>query len=568
MNKQIIIILGVVILALALASYFDLLAIGGAGLRVNAITADRVISNDADIASAKFIIDTTFDGSGGAIWGTIGTTDFKDANRQAVATQYDLKITAESVNEYATYIIENEGKVIKKYRRTGTDYYPFSKPAGTVYTFGGFAARFYIIEESVGNKGFFSSKNVDFEGTINVESHGEKISGTISNYGADVTFRTSDGQYVGDCAWGGSSVTGIGVPEVSGFAVVLPDSSSRWQVTKEYEWRNYDNEKTRFNSAMSGWMAAAFTPSFSEADAELNKINTAADDLLRIDRQILTSGQSQIKVGTKDAIKVNLRDSNIIWSRPNVIFYVKASWVGAWIPVGKPQILGTDCDDVLSGKSSILHVRVRNDGSARATFRATIMDGTCKVRQTSIGELTFNPGETRVIDIRIDQGSYNLKELETCTVKVYDANKAENYDTASFTCQLLKAQECVDIGAYKGDTRTNCISVCNNEGFWEQVHCCEDDEELKVDASIEKWDGWHCEAKDEEDDKECFEACCEYHGYTAFDYVGGLRCEAECLFYDYIWYFIAGGGLFILYLIFKIRKLFSPTQIAMRGVRR
>jgi len=64
---------------------------------------------------------------------------------------------------------------------------------------------------------------------------------------------------------------------------------------------------------------------------------------------------------------------------------------------------------------------------------------------------------------------------------------------ASFDFEVKKARECTP-GDYKGDLDTECIYWCNNEGSWELVKCCEDDERLGYDPKF-AYDGWECVEK-------------------------------------------------------------------------
>ena len=540
----------------------------GEGLRVTGITADRTISNDADIANAKFIVSTIFDGSGGAIWGTTVGEPFKDQSGKVIPTQYDISITAESVDEYANYIIRNQGIKIYKFHWEWV-YRWEDSPPNTIYRSKHLLQQICIYQEDVGGKGKFGSKNVDFEGRIKAEAGGEIASATITNYDSSVTLRTGSGKYVGDASWGGSLVTGTGLPVEGNYAVILPSGSSKWTVLRVEDWGEYENQLTQ-SRALVQYLGDF--PFERDADAIVNPLNAKAGWLLSLpNTQILSSGQTQVKVGGDDAIKVNLRDNNVIWSRQYVTFYIKASWVGAWVPVGMPKILSTDCEDIHSGEPSVLHITVMNVGSAPSTFRAALLSG-CKFQQIGQSEISIGAGQTKTMDMRVSQGVNNLDQLETCTIKVYDANKGENYDTASVTCQLLKARECFDIGSYKGDTQTNCIAVCNQDGIWQEVHCCGDDEELDFDASKTQYDGWYCKAGNGNGgngDDDCYVDCVADEdcglGVTIPGMACRVKCYVGCWFYDKIIYFIGGTVLLVLLLIWKVFSKVSPHARAVNA---
>lgn len=548
------------LIAAAVALFAHPLYVGGSGLRVTGITADRAISNDADIANAKFIVNTIFDGSGGAIWGTTTGTPFKDQSGTVIPTQYDIKITADSVNEYAIYHILNEGLLLKKYHQTGYRWKPVTKPANTILTYESVLRVNYIYFEAVANKGVFNARSEEFDVAINAEAGGETASGTISTFATSATLRTASGKYIGDADWVGSLVTGTGLDDPSLYAVTSSKGSTRWKVIKGSEWRSYENEYDRFFGVLRSWKADVINPSEGDISRELGYMNTKASTTLALpETQIMGIGQTQGKVDYKDVFKVNLRDNNIKWQNPNVIFYVTASWVGAWVPVGEPTILSTDCEDITSGLSSILHIRVRNDGSVGSTFRGVILSP-CKVQQVGQAEVYVPAGQIRTMDMRTSQGANNLKEIATCTVKVYDANKAEKYDTATITCQLLKARECIDIGRYTGSTETDCISICNQDGMWEEVHCCGGNEELSFDATKTQYDGWYCKAGNGNGngDDDCYENCvadadCGL-GITAEGLMCRVKCEVVCWVRDKLIYFAIGGGLLVLLLIWKVFK--------------
>jgi len=559
---------GIVLVALAvffLAGGGDYLAFtGGEGLRVTGITADRTISNDADIANAKFIVNTIFDGSGGAIWGTTVGEQFKDQSGTVIPTQYDIKITADSVNEYAIYHVLNEGLLLRKYYQTGYHWKPETAPPNTILTYESLVRVNYIYYEAEANKGVFNARSERFDVTINAEAGDEVASGTISTFDTSTTLRTGSGKYVGDAAWVGSLVTGTGLDSPSLYAVTSQSGSTRWKVIKASEWRSYENEYDRFFGVLRSWKADVITPSEGDISRELGYMNTQASTTLALpETQIMGIGQTQTKVDYKDAFKVSLHDNNIKWQNPQVVFYIKASWVGAWVPVGMPTIISTDCEDITSGLSSTLHIRVRNDGSVGSTFRGVILSP-CKVQQVGQAEVYVPAGQIRTMDMRTSQGALNLKELATCTVKVYDANKAENYDTTTITCQLLKARECVDIGRYSGNTETDCISICNQDGMWEEVYCCGGGEELSFDASKTQYDGWYCEAGNGNGngDDECYADCVAEEecglGITIPGMMCRVKCQIMCFLFNKIWYFVAGTVALVLLLVWKIFSKASP----------
>lgn len=567
-DKVILSFLVVVLLIAGTFAFMYPLYIGGEGFTIRSITEDRVISNAADLQQANFIIDTVFDGSNNKIVGYLTEEQFKQKGA-SVSISYPLELSAESVNEYAIYQIYNQKIPVASYARTDWDYWPFRDcPTNTEFEFKTAAKKVCVYRVDKGLKGNFYSKSVDFDVKVNAKSHGETATATLSNREATtVNLRTPSGEYIGTAKWTGSLQTGQGLPSEHNFAVILPSGSNYWKAIKVENWNTYMNTQSQFKAILQSWKANLLVPSLDDIDRELNTINIQADWLLSLSNtQIMNTGQTQTKIDGNDAIKVNLRENNLEWGRPNVVWYVKAYWLGAYIPVGEPRIISTTCDELYSGEFGYLKVKVKNIASVSASFDAAIIQP-CDVIQEGGARLTIPAGGENTFEIRVSQGSANLDKSGQCQVKVYDTNNPDNYDTAYFNYRLKKAREC-DPGKYKGEA--NCIYHCSNAGVWELVKCCANDEQLSFDASKIQYDGWYCKAGAVPTPvpDTCYEECCEYHQCGPLDYFCALRCQISCWFYNNILYFIGVGALIVLWIIFKIFRKISPPVRAIEGAYR
>ena len=563
--------------------YLTAITSGSWGLRVTGITADRTISNDADIANAKFIVNTVIDGSGGAVWGTTVGEPFRDNAGKVIPTNYDIKITADSLNEYAVYPIRNEGLLLRKYEvEIGS--FLMTCPENTVYERSPMLARqcVYWVPDMSANKGILPSVSERFDVKITADRGDETASGTISSGSESVRLITPSGEYIGDAVWTGSLATGQQPDEPGIYTTISATGRDDvWKVIHARDWKAYDDEEQRFLTILRGWEGQIIPPDAMKLRAEVESVNMKADETLALPQvNIMGIGQTQETVGYDDYVfKVKLSEALMRWYKPQVLFYIKADWVGAYVPVSQPEIVGTSFVEVQSGSVQTLDVRVKNIGGVTSTFIAIIVEP-CIIKQEQFSrQATIAPGATATITIPVSTGTHNIDDVGRCQVEVYDSTVRTNNAFAYFDYHAKKAAECTNIGQYY-DEGNDCIGYCNLDGMREHVKCCAGDEDLNFKTGQGIHGGWICVKKSSPTPTptptptpdDCYQNCIEINecgiGITGAGVMCLLQCKIVCFIYDNLIYLVIGGGGVVLWFGFKVFKRFSPhAQVARRAYR-
>ena len=82
----------------------------GQGFTVLSISPSQVISNDADLAAANFIVTTTLDGAGQSVVGRLSPTQFAsetDISGTPYTPSYDFEFGAKNIKQSASYPIQS-----------------------------------------------------------------------------------------------------------------------------------------------------------------------------------------------------------------------------------------------------------------------------------------------------------------------------------------------------------------------------------------------------------------------------------------------------------------------------
>jgi len=171
-----------------------------------------------------------------------------------------------------------------------------------------------------------------------------------------------------------------------------------------------------------------------------------------------------------------------------------ANAIGAFIPVGDPEIIHTSFVDVVSGEEATLDIVVKNNAEVSASFDILILDPCpCIIGRGYPIRVTIGAGMEETLPFKIRCGT-NIDKVGTCQVRIRDVTVSTNEDIGYFNYKVKRAKECEDYGKFF-PTGDNCIKKCTSEGYWEIVKCC-DDKVVTWKPSDATYGGWVCAKKD------------------------------------------------------------------------
>lgn len=543
------------------------------GFNVDSIsTQPNIITEDTDLSKVKFIVSTSWDGSGHEIVGKVYDGELSDAAGDA-EVDYGFTIRGEALEEDLIYKIRNQHDPLYEFKIG--QYYCGKTPADVLKcnrwhrldrcqevlpsSQWWFPVRdgwdtYYLCVgvEEVAQKGRIDEPDIKFHGTIEVENdEGEIADATISSDQQAIELKTSSNKFVGTAKWTGSLVTGSGKPDEDGYVAVWVHDENMWRVAKEEKFTatigKYDNviDKLEYWSADPGMYGETISGDYHEAmnqiENQVNRNNIPVHTLTTADDKISFHRSSQIESPSKDGagLKVNLDTQ---FTHPRITFYIVADWLGIKIPVGRPDIKSLNCNDFNSGEEGTIEAEIKNVGTGDARFSYSVDCDKLDEAGTP-SKYRFDAGETKDIDIRIQDTSGKTEFTDRCKVKVYDVNKPSNYDEASVTCKVLKPKQCFT----EGETRVigKCIDICQ-DSTWTRVKCCKN---LPVyNYETDEWECGDTTCIDVGNKKVGDKPCCD--SLVEVEKDDGIYCEKP---WDVPWaYIFAGlGGVLAFFLMAK-----------------
>lgn len=484
-NTILYIILGILLVGGLMATGLGLFTVFGEGFTVTSISTSRIISNQEDISDTWFLIDTVLDGGGQSIVGVINQNDFEQES--GYETEYPLEISMSTVDETLDINIQNLNEPLYKYSMITVDrpnlFTAPECPGGTeyeieYYSWTGTLTHMICVDKvQVATKGRLSDAQVGFNADIGLEVGDDEIIKTISNRDSSVSFY--DGNTLRATAqWTGNLMTGDQLPEYGDIVPVYWTDSAyntRWKLLYNDHINQYDNYLATTTSALRNWennqvSVDNWEQAVENVDAEIDTLNNYVDyTMKRTDVQITHQTEISNQYSSDDAsVRLSLDRR---FSNPNILFKVKADWVGVKIPVGEPQITGLNCDEWNSGEIGVIDVEIRNVGDTTSTFLIEIKN--CDPIESRYGtgtnRVTIEEGDTKTVPVQLSTGGYAQDLTRICTVRVYDYNYPENEDQDDVRCEMEEATACEEGRVWvDGD----CIKECKDNEIV-TVECCD-----------------------------------------------------------------------------------------------
>lgn len=463
---------------LLLISFFALInLISAQGVTVTSVSTSSVITKDTSPSNIEWIINTQFTGGGQSIAGTIDSSTMKSfLGKDSPYPKNALSIQASAVEEKAIYSVDNEN--IGIYYYDISEWYECPKflglcksnpptcsksPTFEVKDFADgnpladYEFRYCIYKERVGTKGVFNNPTTKFEADISLSVGGDTQQETISSDQSSVNFGN-----VATATWTGNLVTGEALPtNINNYVAIKELSSNMWKIVRESTYDDYDDTEPIADNNLNNLDDTSWSDDieYYEIENAVSGVNYASNIVMSSDASYSENYFSEFNEDTGNFI-VTLDRS---LGNPNIVFRVKASWIGIVIPVGEPSIISLNSESFGSGETGNIEVEVKNIGDVEGTFSAKLVD--CQpfnvISTSATTRVTLSPEEIGKMIITLDAGSTSDDISQDCKIEVYDVNDPSIMTISSVNVAMTTAKVCTP---GKISVEGNLIKKCNDEG--------------------------------------------------------------------------------------------------------
>lgn len=451
------------------------------GFTVTSVSVSDVVTRETSPASVYWIINTQLNGGGQSLTGMISPEQVKNFMGGKLYTRQPFSINVDSVDETVFYEVVNEAVPIYKYTVTtlqdnptflgmatgdpspcqsGTDW---DIPLGKT-TLQYAKKRYCVKKEQIGLKGAFSNPTINFNAKISLSNGQETREKTICSgaaSGCDGSSVSVD--EIGVASWTGSLVTGDAAPNQNLFVAIKRFDNNQWQIAPKsyfdaYAPKEYDADSNlnRIKVNLAG------TTDIVKGDSDIlnaiTPVNQAAYALLGQDASFTSTQFSKDSNTGRASVKLQRRLTS-----PNIVFRIRADWLGIVIPTGKPKIVSVNSDKFVSGESGTAIVQVQNIGDGDGTFSLMLVDCDPFIQTNTAqsARKTLRPNDADSFSISISGGTNADSLSKSCSIRIYDVNDPSLSDTAPISIQQEKAKICVP---NQVRAEGNIIKKCNSAG--------------------------------------------------------------------------------------------------------
>lgn len=511
------IVLAVIIVFALLFVGVQFATVGSSGLTVVSVSPASVISNDADLAQANFIVNTVANGNSQSLVGSLTPSEFASKTFNKFSSDFPLSFGVSGVKETLVYSIRNDKIPLSKFSLSSNDCAKrvlgicySDAPAcgvgscsgssgscligsGTIKSkvTGSVWKRYCVYENQIGTVGQVrDTPDTSFSANLFVSVNGQdKVQRISSKTNPTVVFKDAQGSFLAQASWTGSLITGNAPPSGNDYGAYFLNVNTRWKLAAIQDVSTYESQlesvrnliKSQTNVLVAqedgltaeGTIEKTMSGYFSNHNALVDRI-MSQDLNVKCTQQGDNGCGSNFPFGSADKGTITVQTANSI-TYPQIIWLVKASWIGVRIPVGEPDIVSASCPafNAQAGQdaSGDVKVAIKNVGSAEGTFTVSVSD-CAPFQQTSnfVSTGTVGVGSQVTVDVPMNSGVVNQEVSKNCVVRVASQD-GSNSDTASVTCSLKLAQVCSPTSVRVAG---NCIYKCSADGSSDELQkCCQ-----------------------------------------------------------------------------------------------
>lgn len=169
----------------------------------------------------------------------------------------------------------------------------------------------------------------------------------------------------------------------------------------------------------------------------------------------------------------------------NFVVYLNGDWVRVTIPIGIPDITGftKDFTDLEATKTGTFTVKVKNIGTATATFQAKFSCGSVSIVQQTQILSNIAPNSEATTSFQVSSQQISTKQTDSCTVTVTDTTDTSKSDSASISFSIIPRPVCStgeQIQSFEGGVWV--ALECVDGKFSKNVVTCKQGEVLTTDV--------------------------------------------------------------------------------------
>lgn len=290
----------------------------------------------------------------------------------------------------------------------------------------------------------------------------------------------------GNVKWTGNLVTGNIVPASQSFRALYDKSRSNWAIIKtdNTQYTQFKNQETRIVGYLDNVKLNAFGNDENAIVAEINTYNNYYNSLTAQDDGIsMFKWETSKSDSTKGVFNYQVPINTMI---PQLVFNIKASYIGILVSVGQPSIgtITSKCFASGDGQGTV-YVPTTNTGQGAGSFSYSLEGCTQFSPVVSVTGEQFAIGQTRTIPYPVKTAGSASAVNQTCTIKVCDSSGFGTCVSKPVNICMGEARFCTE-GVLTREG--NCIMQCiNNVKSVKQ--CCGLNQELTTDMTCKTISG-------------------------------------------------------------------------------
>lgn len=452
------------------------------GFVIKSITEPNYRTDNPNLEAYNWRVVANIIGSERIVY-TIEPEEFE--RYSGLATTNDFTIDMQSFDEDVSYSVIRDTTIADyeySYVKGGKFFNrePSACPSGTTYQFveenfiGTENVRHCLKQIRYGFKGSLEEPSVKFRAEMSLSAQNIEINREITSEDSVVLF-DYQGERLAKAQWSGSLVSGDPLPKTNDIIAILQEGKT-WYLIKEDSWNRYLNAESTF---VNIWESEIVDDEKTNSNNLVNKLQTDINNYKSSRDSYLKQTTSIPSTQWSERSDVNnaklIYTSNTRLSIPEIIFDIRADWIGIELLSGMPRIEDVECSLASSGEPNYVTVEVKNIGEQRGTF--AFEKENCPSFEQSFSSITdrvtVEAGDTETKILELDTGALNDDVSEICSIRVYDVSDPENEDSEDIVCKLEKLQIC-EPNEYRSEIL--CVYQCNSEGTAEELKfCCENE---------------------------------------------------------------------------------------------